>query len=84
MSRKKERCGECPGTAPPHPLLSPEDKITIRAFAQGDMNIRLAAEAAYMSYTGFVYRLRQIRSRTGLNPRNFYDLMKLLELTEEE
>lgn len=51
---------------------------TVRAFAEADLNLRLAAERLRVHHNTAHYRLRRIEERTGRNPRRIADLMELL------
>jgi hypothetical protein len=51
---------------------------TIRAFADADLNLRLAAERLHVHPNTAQYRLRRIQERTGRNPRRIADLLDLL------
>lgn len=54
------------------------DRLILEAFAAHDMNATCAANALYMHRNSLLYRLNVIHRETGLNPRKFYDLVKLL------
>jgi PucR C-terminal helix-turn-helix domain/GGDEF-like domain len=51
---------------------------TIRALADSDLNVRLAAERLQVHPNTAQYRLRRIEERTGRNPRRIADLLDLL------
>lgn len=51
---------------------------TIRAFADADLNLRVAAERLQVHPTTAQYRLHRIEERTGRNPRRIRDLLDLL------
>ncbi|CAL9675176.1 hypothetical protein SUDANB105_07824 [Streptomyces sp. enrichment culture] len=51
---------------------------TIRAFAEADLNLRLAADRLRIHHNTAHYRLRRIEERTGRNPRRIADLLDLL------
>ena len=51
---------------------------TIRAVADADLNLRLAAERLQVHPNTAQYRLRRIEERTGRNPRRIADLLDLL------
>ncbi|WP_149182828.1 CdaR family transcriptional regulator [Streptomyces sp. TRM49041] len=52
--------------------------ITIRAFAEADLNLRLTADRLRIHHNTAHYRLRRIEERTGRNPRRIADLLELL------
>ena len=51
---------------------------TIRAVADADLNLRMAAERLQVHPNTAQYRLRRIEERTGRNPRRISDLLDLL------
>jgi DNA-binding PucR family transcriptional regulator len=51
---------------------------TIRALADADLNVRVAAERLQVHPNTAQYRLRRIQERTGRNPRSIADLVDLL------
>lgn len=59
------------------------DKIKARiivAYARCSMNITNAASKANYSRNGFLWHLDKIKSITGLDPRNFFDLHELYSI----
>ena len=60
---------------------------TIRAFATADLNVAKAAERMHVHPNTVRYRLQQIATKTGYDPRTFaglVDLMCILETTDWE
>jgi sugar diacid utilization regulator len=51
---------------------------TIRAFADADLSLRLAAQRLHVHPNTAHYRLRRIEERTGRSPRRIADLIELL------
>lgn len=51
---------------------------TIRALAEANLNMRVAAERLYVHTNTAHYRVRRIQERTGRNPRRVADLFELL------
>jgi sugar diacid utilization regulator len=51
---------------------------TIRAFADADLSLRVAAGRLHVHPNTAHYRLRRIEQRTGRNPRRIADLIELL------
>ena len=51
---------------------------TIQAFADADLNLRIAAQRLQVHHNTAQYRLRRIQERTGRNPRHIADLLELL------
>ena len=64
-------------------ILSDVEKDVIRALADCEMKTKTAADNLHYHVNTIVYRCEQIKKRTGLNPRRFYDLVALLEIMEE-
>jgi sugar diacid utilization regulator len=55
---------------------------TVRAFADADLNLRLAAGRLQVHPNTAQYRLRRIEERSGRNPRRIADLLDLLVAIE--
>jgi sugar diacid utilization regulator len=51
---------------------------TIRAFADADLNLKVAANRLQVHHNTAQYRLHRIQERTGRNPRHIADLIELL------
>jgi sugar diacid utilization regulator len=51
---------------------------TIRAFADADLSLRVAAQRLHIHPNTAHYRLKRIEQRTGRNPRRIADLIELL------
>ena len=63
--------------------LSIADKNIILGFAKNDMTIgRTAVDLCYHRQS-IEYHLTRIKRETGLDPRKFYDLVKLLDIVKE-
>ena len=58
--------------------LTQQECELLQSVAENDLNITAAAEAAFLHRNTVVYHLKRIENKTGLNPRNFFDLAKLL------
>jgi sugar diacid utilization regulator len=52
----------------------------VLALADNGMKVHAAAKALHYGRTTVDYHLLQIRRRTGLNPKNFHDLQKLVKM----
>lgn len=63
-------------------LTEQEVKI-IKALAQNNMKVKVAARSIPASYMYIRYNIEKLKRRTGLDPRNFFDLMKLWQIVEE-
>ena len=55
------------------------DREIIRRMAELDMHPGKVAQAMRYHKNSIRYRCEQIRRRTGLNPRSFFDLAELLD-----
>jgi sugar diacid utilization regulator len=64
--------------------LTERHRGLILAFAEHDMNVRETAMASYMSWTNVNFHLNRIYKLTGLNPKNFYDLVELVKMAKTE
>ena len=58
------------------------DCETILAFAKNNMKVNATANELRITHNGLSYRLDAIYRDTRLNPRNFRDLIKLVEIVE--
>lgn len=61
-------------------VLKEKDKKIVLALAENDMRAKSAARQLGMHWNGVYYRMNRIYDQTGLDPRNFYDLQKLVEI----
>lgn len=59
--------------------ITPLDMEYIKAFADCDMRVEETARQLFTNRNGVLYHLDKVERIMGLNPRNFYDLVKLLE-----
>ncbi len=64
--------------------LSGTRKLVAQAYADAGMSITGAARILNLSNDTIYHHLNQIKSRTGLDPRNFWDLARLLGLRKED
>ena len=62
--------------------LSHDDVRVILALANANMNVSQAARESFFTWDGVRYRMEKVYKRTRLNPRNFYDLAKLVGVIE--
>lgn len=63
--------------------LTSEQKSYILSYARNDMNLCKTAQEYGVRYETFWYRFNRIQEKTDLNPRCFYDLIKLVEMANE-
>lgn len=64
--------------------LNDTRKRVAQAYADAGMNVTGAARILGLTTDTIYYHLDQIKARTGLDPRNFWDLARLLGLRREE
>lgn len=64
--------------------MEDRDKKLLKAYAAHNMNVRETGNVVYLHYSSIRYRFRLIQRETGLNPRNFYDLEKLLAMIDAQ
>lgn len=65
-------------------MMSELQKRVVIAFAENDMRIDRTAAAMMYSRGTIQYYLDKIRRDTGLNPRCFFDLIKLYKIAKGE
>lgn len=65
-------------------VLTPVDKKILLAYADNKMVTNVTARALHFSGNNVSYHLTRIRTDTGLDPRNFYDLVRFVNLINEE
>lgn len=58
--------------------MDEKDKLIVLALAENNMQVKTAARQLHMHYNSVYYRVDRIYDNTGLDPRNFYDLHKLV------
>lgn len=63
--------------------MDERDAEIILALADHNMNETQTAKDLYMHRNTVIYRLRKVKKLTGLDPMNFYDLCKLVEMVKE-
>lgn len=59
------------------------EKEIVLAFAKCDMNLSETARKRYMHRNSIVYQLEKVEKKTGLQPKRFFDLIKLVKLCDE-
>ena len=64
--------------------MEDRDKKLLKAYAENDMSMKKTGDAVYLHYNSIRYRFRLIQQETGLDPRNFYDLEKLLAMIDKQ
>ena len=63
--------------------LSDKYKTVVLAMADYDMNEAQVGRLMHYRRNTIAYHCEQIFAQTGLNPKKFYDLVKLVELVKE-
>lgn len=64
--------------------LSEKRRAVALAYAEAGMNVQAAARALGVSPDTVRYHLDAIKRRTGLDPKNFWDLARMLGLQRKE
>lgn len=64
-------------------LTEQEIKI-VKAMVQCNMKVKPAAKAIPASHMYIRYNIEKLKRRTGLDPHNFFDLMELYRIVEEQ
>ncbi len=59
--------------------MTDRQKEIVLLMAQCNMNASAVARKAYMHRSNVLYHIEKIEQDTGLDPKNFYDLVKLVE-----
>ena len=60
--------------------LTDIQKELLIEFANNNMNVSKTARQQFMHRNTVVYHLEKVKTQTGLNPFNFFDLVRLLKL----
>lgn len=60
--------------------LTKRDRECLELYAKSNMNANEAARRNFMHRNTVEYHLEQVKKKTGLNPRDFFDLAKLMEV----
>ena len=63
-----------------HKPLSEKDFRVILLFAKNNMKVQATADELGRNYDTIAWRLAKIKAVSGLDPRNFYDLIKLVDI----
>lgn len=64
--------------------MEDRDRKLLKAYAENSMSMKKTSDAVYLHYNSIRYRFKLIERETGLNPRNFYDLEKLLAMIDAQ
>jgi len=63
--------------------MDTRDAALILTFADNDMNVTNTANRLYMHRNTVLFRFGKVIAETGLNPRRFHDLCKLVPMCAE-
>lgn len=64
--------------------MTDRERETVLALADCNMNESEVARRLYIHRNSVVYRSSCVKKKTGLDPENFYDLAKLVEMVKGE
>ena len=64
----------------PMDKLEPEDRKIVLAYAENNMRVAAVAQKLYMHRNTVEYHLNKVKTVTGLDPRKFTELLKLLDI----
>ena len=59
------------------------ERQVIRTVADCDLNVTQASRVFHYHRNTLVYHMEKIKRKTGLDPRRFWDMIKLLEVINE-
>ena len=60
--------------------MTNHEKEIIKTLADCDMNVLKTARVMHYHRSTIAYHLRSIKKKTGMDPLNFYDLVRLLDI----
>ena len=60
--------------------LTETNIAVILALAGNGMNVSHAAKALYFCHSNVLYHIKKVKGKTGLDPRDFYDLCALVKM----
>lgn len=64
--------------------IKPDEREIILSMARNDLNVTTTAKELNRHRNSVVYWIEKIKKGTGLDCRKFYDMVKLLEMVENE
>lgn len=64
------------------PILTEKEKLIIFSLAQNGLKRKRVAKELFHHPNAITYHVERIRMKTGLNPMDFYDMIKLVELAK--
>lgn len=63
--------------------MTERQREIVLGYAECDMNAVETGRKLYLSYVTVGYHLKQIKKTTGIDPRSFYGLCKLVQMAKE-
>jgi hypothetical protein len=63
--------------------LTPTQASVIIAYARNGMRVKPTSEELFLCWNGVDYHLDKARQKTGKDPRNFFDLYELVEISRK-
>ena len=67
-----------------HRPLNDKDYRMILMFAKNNMKVQATADEWGRNYNTVAYRISKIKETTGLDPHEFYDLIKLVSMANSK
>lgn len=64
--------------------MTQQEKEIVLTFADSDMKLYTAANRMHYNRNTVKYHMGKIKQETGLEPRRFWDLVKLVQMAESE
>ena len=71
-------------TEPPKAVwgLSEASREVVLAYAKNNMSAKATATQLFRHYNGIMHHLTTVKKKTGLDPRQFFDLCKLVSVID--
>lgn len=63
--------------------MNKKDAHIVMAMANHNMNVTDVARAIFVHRNTVLYHLDKVKQQTGLDPRQFYDLVELVKMAQE-
>ncbi len=60
--------------------LTTKERCVVWALCRNDLRTKPAAVDLFYNPGSLIYQVEKIKEKTGLDPRNFYDAIELLEI----
>ena len=60
--------------------LTTKQRCIVWALCRNDLKVKPAAGELFYGKSSLAYQIEKIKEKTGLDPRNFYDAIKLLAM----